>query len=131
MPKDPAFPLFKNWKLVNKHIGINEGYTSFPKMPGLYAIYIINGYPINIKDNKLKLFYIGTTGNLSKRFERHEVVRCLRALGFWVVIKIRIVDGRKESHKYGCAMKKRNNLERKLINRLKPPINTQGWSVHA
>ena len=82
-----------------------------PKEPGCYAIYLYDLY-----ESEYKLYYIGTARNLYTRLKKHAVIMVLKALFDYpiaVVVKCKIIKNNK----------KRLNVEKKLIQRLKPRIN--------
>jgi excinuclease UvrABC nuclease subunit len=90
----------KTWKKCIEHYNL-------PARPGVYAIYLSG-----------ELVYIGSSGNMRKRFAVHahnknEVGRLLREEIERVVIKFRA------TRKYGdWAM-----VELRLLRRLRPPLN--------
>lgn len=104
------------WCGVNCYIGEDEGFTSYPKEPGNYAIYLVKLKGGEIL--KKKLMYFGTSVNLKFRLSTHEVKNVLWAIMDdldynYILIKCKIFKDAKQ----------RKLIEKKFIRRLNPKIN--------
>ena len=107
----------KGWFLVNRYIGESEGYTTYPDVSGVYAIFLTN-----LDDNKRLLMYIGKADNLRLRLNAHEVRRFLLSITklfpcinySHVMIKCKVVNSDRHA----------TFIEGALIRRLKPALNT-------
>ncbi len=86
-------------------------YCTPPIYSGCYAIYLLD----HIEHSK-KLLYIGTAQNLKQRLSSHEILRTLdyfRSPNEIPYIKIKLISNKET----------RMLTEKKLINRLLPPLN--------
>ena len=96
----------KKWFIGNDYTHI------IPDNAGCYAI-----YTLNYTTKTQTLIYIGTAKSLSKRLNKHEIIKVLRAISDdLIVIKCKIIED----------MQKRLSTEKYLIKRLQPKANTAG-----
>lgn len=88
--------------------------TNFSCVPGEPGVYLIVWPQVNHESKSLddEILYVGSSKNLIKRYERHEVIRLLRNMYGYVQFYFRVTaDYKKE--------------EIDLIKKIKPRFNTQ------
>lgn len=101
----------EKWEYIGRYSGIVEA----PKMPGCYVFYLVK----SIKPRIVIVLYIGHSSNLQNRLSRHKLYYELRDKYFYISTKVKICKNHKD-------------LEKKLIQRLRPKYNKMyNWRICA
>lgn len=107
MAKDPAFLFYPgDWKCCNTY---DTNYSASPPSSGIYMIVLPKIHETTVQYD---ILYVGSTKNLLKRYNKHEVYRILTTIYGYVQFYFK-----EENHFY--------EKEKYLIGLIQPKYNKQ------